>query len=132
MSVTITRQEVIALIDTLPTETLPELAQFAEFLRSKTFPHNAPMIDVDEQRLLTIIQRRLAPEQQHRLDQLRRKNEIEELLPSERAELLQITEQIEYADAERAGALIELARLRNKPVATILREYSPEYVTDAN
>ncbi len=131
MTATITRQDAIALIDALPSETLPELAQFVEFLRFKTFRRAASATDTDEQKLLTIIQRRLAPEQQRRLDRLRGKNELGELTPAEHAELLQITEQIENADAERASALIELARLHNKPVSTVLHEYSPEYITNA-
>jgi hypothetical protein len=131
MTTTITRQDAITLIDALPSETLPELIQFVEFLRFKTSSHTAFATDAEEQKLLQIIQRRLAPEQQRRLDRLRQKNEMGELALAEHAELLQITDQVEHADAERAQALIELARLRNKPVSTILHEYAPEYVTNA-
>lgn len=38
MAETITRAQVIELIDTLPSETWPELAQFAEFLRFRARP----------------------------------------------------------------------------------------------
>jgi hypothetical protein len=131
MTATITRQDTIALIDALPNETLPELAQFIEYLRFKTFGRAAFVTETDRQKLLAVIQRRLAPEQQQRLDRLRQKNESGELTPAEHVELLQITEQIENADAERASALIELARLHKKPVSTILHEYSPEYITNA-
>ncbi|MBM4457984.1 MAG: hypothetical protein FJ011_09510 [Chloroflexi bacterium] len=54
-----------------------------------------------------------------------------ELTPAEHAELLQFVAQVESADAERAQALIALARLRDKPVAMILHECSPEYVVNA-
>ena len=128
----ITRQDVIALINALPNETLPELAQFAEFLRFKMVPRASFALDADEQKLLTIIQRRLTPEQQQQLNGLRQKNEMGELTAAERAELLQITEQIENADAERAQALIELARLRNVPVLTLLHEFTPEQFADAD
>jgi len=131
MLATITRQDAIALIDALPSETLPELVQFAEFLRFKTSSRVAVTTDVEEQKLLKIIQRRLAPEQQQRLDQLRQKHELGELTPTEHAELLQFVAQVESADAERAQALIALARLRDKPVAMILHECSPEYVVNA-
>lgn len=77
------------------------------------------------------LRKRRLREQQQRLDRLRQKNESGELTPAEHVELLKITEQIENADAERASALIELARLHNKPVSTILHEYSPEYITNA-
>ncbi len=39
---TITRQKVIELIDELPSETLPEVAQFIEFLRFKGVHSNEP------------------------------------------------------------------------------------------
>lgn len=115
MTATITRQDAIALIDTLPNETLPELVRFVEFLRFKTTARATIAANADEQKLLKIIRRRLAPEQQQRLDRLRQKNELGELTPTEHAELLRIIEQVEHADAERAQALIELARLNLHP-----------------
>jgi hypothetical protein len=132
MAETITRDQVIALIDTLPSETLPELAQFAEFLRFRMRPRDASAITAEERSLAQIIQRRLAPEQQHRLDALRGKNEMGLLTGDERAELLAIVEQVENADAQRAQALIDLARLRQVPVAVLMRELALEHPTSAN
>ncbi len=131
MGRTITRQDAIALIDALPSESLPELVQFAEFLRFKSSTYAMLAPKAEEQRLLEIIQRRLPSEQQRRLNGLRQKSEQGELASEEYAELLQLIDQVEQADAERAQALIELAHLHNKPISTIFHENSPEYVTNA-
>jgi len=132
MAETITRAQVIALIDTLPSNTLPELAQFAEFLRFRTHPRGAVAFTVEEQSLIEIIQRRLAPEQQRRLDALREKDDLGQLPDAERAELLALVEKIETADAQRAQALVDLARLRHVPVAVLMHEFALERSTDAN
>jgi hypothetical protein len=132
MAESITRDQVVALIDTLPSETLPELAQFAEFLRFRTRPRDAFAITAEERSLAQIIHCRLAPEQQHRLDALREKNETGRLTGAERAELLTLVEQIENADAQRAQALVDLARLRHVPVAVLMRELALEHPTGAN
>ena len=130
MSELVTRKQVIELIDTLPKEAWPELAEFAEFLRFKLGPRDSAASpygsDASEQSLLKIIQRRLEPDQQTRLDTLRQKNETGSLTQSERDQLLTFVEQIEKSDAERAQALIELARLRNAPVAELIQEFAPE------
>jgi len=132
MGETITRAQVVALIDTLPSETLPELAEFAEFLRFRTRAREASAVTTEERALLQVIQRRLAPEQQQRLDGLREKNETGLLTHVERAELLALVEQVENADAQRAQALIDLARLRQIAVAVLIRELTPEHPSDAN
>jgi hypothetical protein len=132
MAETITRQQVIELIDTLPRETLPELAQFAEFLRFKTRPRDVFAETSKEQTLLEIIQRHISLASQQRLAALRAKNETNQISEPERAELFALVEQIETADAERAQALIDLARLRHQSVAQVIHEFSPEHWSDAN
>jgi len=132
MSETITRQQIIQLIDTLPRETLPELTQFVEFLRYKTRAAEASRPSAEDQKLVAVVQRRLSSSDQQRLDLLRQKNQDGSLTEAEHAELLQWVTQIEEQDAARAQAIVELARLRNAPVVSILREYSPEYVTHAD
>lgn len=86
----------------------------------------------EERALVQVIQRRLAPEQQHRLDALREKNATGLLTGAERAELLALVGQIETADAQRAQALIDLARLRHVPVAVLMRELALERPTGVN
>ncbi|MBI3914938.1 MAG: hypothetical protein HY327_12225 [Chloroflexi bacterium] len=132
MSETVTRQQVIELIDALPSETLPELVEFAEYLRHKTRPRDSFAVASSEQGLLEVIHRRLAPEQQHRLDVLRQKNESGQLTDAERAELWAYVEQVENADAQRAEALIELAHLRNVPVTVLMRDLTRKVSPVAN
>ena len=122
MSETATRQQITGLIDTLPSETLPELVEFAEYLRFKTRQRDLLAVASAEQALLEIIHRRPAPEQQHRIDALRQKNESGQLTEAERTELLAYVDQVESADAQRAAALIELAQVRHEPVTVLLRD----------
>ncbi|MBI5652243.1 MAG: hypothetical protein HZC40_17640 [Chloroflexi bacterium] len=124
---TITRQQVIELVETLPLETLPELAQFAEFLLYKTHPRNSFATMLEEQALLEIIQRPIAPASQQRLDALREKNETRQISEAERTELFALVEQIENADAERAEALLDLARLRRQSVSQVIHEFPPNH-----
>ena len=128
---TITRQQVIELIEELPSETLPEVAQFIEFLRFKTAQGQAEGASPAEPALLTIIRRRLPLDDQRRLSELRQKNEVSQLTEAERAELLAYVEQVEREDAERAEALVGLARLRGIPLAALLSELKIESATDA-
>jgi hypothetical protein len=127
---TITRQKVIELIDELPSETLPEVAQFIEFLRFKTAQGQAEGASPAEPALLTIIHRRLPPDDQRRLSELRQKNEVSQLTEAERAELLAYVERVEREDAERAEALVELAHLRGVPLAMLLNELKTESAAD--
>lgn len=62
--------------------------------------------------LVAIAQRRLPPEDQRRLSELRAWQEERPLTPGEHAELLAYVERVEREDAERAEALLELSRLR--------------------
>ncbi len=119
-SQTITREKVIELIDELPAEILPEAVQFVEYLRFKA--NRSQAAPPSENVLLAVINRRLPPADQARLDDLRARNELGTISDSERSELLAFVERVEREDAERAEALVELARLRGLPLATLIRE----------
>jgi len=82
-----------------------------------------------ETALLQIIQRRLSPEEQHRLSYLRQQNENEEITETEYQELLKYINRIEQQDAERAEALIQLAKLRQVDLKVLINEFLP---TDIN
>jgi hypothetical protein len=120
------RQHAQELIEQLPGSSLPQVVEFLENLRlntdsvSQILPGN-----LQEQSLLPIIQRRLAPEDQTRLNYLRQQNESGEITESEHRELLEYVERIEQQDAERAEALIKLAQLRNLDLKTLMNEYLP-------
>src|SRR3972149_5047226 len=109
-SQTITREKVIELIDELPAEILPEVVQFVEYLRFKA--NRSQAAPPSENVLLAVIKRRLPPADQARPDHRRARNELGTISDSERSELLAFVERVEREDAERAEALVELARLR--------------------
>jgi len=119
------RQRVIELVDQLPTEMLVEAIDFLEFLSFKTNRRGKVAESKPEEKaLLQIIQRRLPPEEQTRLDHLRQKNEMGELTEAEQSELLAYVERVECEDAERAEALIQLAKIRNVDLATLIDEFT--------
>lgn len=117
---TVAREQVIDLIDDLPSESLPELVRFIEFLRFRSErDKSTPAVDA-EAPLLALIRRRLPPDAQRRLSFLRAQQEQRALTPEEQAELLAFVERVEREDAERAEALVQLARLRSTPLAALM------------
>jgi hypothetical protein len=119
---TIAREQVIDLIADLPSDSLQELVRFIEFLRFRSEQEVRGAAPDAEARLTALVRRRLPPEEQRRLDALRTKMEEQALTPGEHAELLAYVERVEREDAERAQALIDLARLRRVPLAGLLAD----------
>lgn len=120
---TVAREQVIDLIEDLPSESLQELVRFIEFLRFRREQEaKAPASDA-EAPLLAIIHRRLPAEDQRRLSTLRASKEDRALTPEEHAELLAYVERVERDDAERAQALLELSRLRKVPLAALIADF---------
>jgi hypothetical protein len=118
------RQHAQALIEQLPGSSLPQVVEFLEGLRRSFAPARQILSeDLQEQALLLIIERRLAPEDQARLDYLRQQNESGAITELEHQELLEYVNRIEQQDAERAEALISLARLRNVDLKKLMNEY---------
>ena len=110
----------IDLIDGLPSESLQEVVRFIERLRSGGgTATKAPNLDAEEP-LLAILRRRLPPDDQRRLSTLRARKEERPLAPDEHAELLAYVERVEREDAERAQALLDLARLRGVPLGALM------------
>ena len=119
---TIAREQVIDLIADLPSDSLQELVRFIEFLRFRGAQEpKAPATDV-EAPLLAVIRRRLPPEDQRRLAALRSRKEAQPLTPAEHAELLAYVDRVEREDAERAQALLDLARLRRMPLGALMTD----------
>jgi sugar phosphate isomerase/epimerase len=119
---TIAREQVIDLIADLPNESLEELTRFIEFLRFRSAQRpNVPPPDA-EAPLAAIIARRLPPPDQRRLDELRALQEERSLTNSEHDELLSYIDRVEREDAERAQALLDLARLRNVPLNVLMAD----------
>jgi hypothetical protein len=117
------RQHAQQLIEQLPGASLPQVVEFLEGLRRNINPAQ-PILpeNLQEQALLSIIQRRLAPEDQARLDYLRQQNESGAITEPEHQELLEYVDRIEQQDAERTEALINLSKLRNVDLKTLMSE----------
>jgi hypothetical protein len=114
------REQVIDLIDGLPNESLQEVVRFIERLRSGGgAATKAPTLDA-EKPLFAIIRRRLPPDDQRRLSTLRARKEEGPLTPDEHAELLAYVDRVEQEDAERAQALLDLARLRGVSLGALM------------
>ncbi len=72
--------------------------------------------------LLEVIQRRLQPDRQKRLQELPDRCEWGELTDIEHEELIQYEDQLEQWRVERLEALMELARLKNIDLLTLNRQ----------
>lgn len=128
MAPTEIRKRAIALVEKLPGESLVKAVEFLEALCSEANqPHEGevPPVEPDEVALLQLIQRQLPPDHQSRLAYLRQLNETGEITEAEHQELLAYVDRVESRDAERAEALIQLARLRNVDLKKLLNEFLP-------
>lgn len=119
-----TRQKVIEMIDQLPADRLLEVAQFVEFLRYKSTQTN--VVPPSEAVLLAVVNRGLPPADQTRVSQLRDKQQSGRLTEAEHTELLAYVDRVEREDAERAEALVELARLRGISLEALLSQLNFE------
>ena len=100
----------------------PELERFVSQVLTLRAKRTAPCLPEQEVQLLEKINQELSPEAQQRYNNLTVKRHAETLTSEEHQELLMLIDQIEQADAERARALADLARLRKKSLATLMEE----------
>ncbi|MCC5669149.1 hypothetical protein LC653_36170 [Nostoc sp. CHAB 5784] len=117
------RRRAIELIEQLSEERLTAVVQLLEFLSEPSkFAASNPI----ELALVEVIQRRLTPNEQKRLEELRKRGEWGELTDMEHEELIQYEDQLEQWRVERLEALMELARLRNIDLLTLNRQFVSE------
>ncbi|MEJ6486245.1 hypothetical protein N0Y54_34145 [Nostoc punctiforme UO1] len=117
------RRRAIELIEQLSEERLTAVVQLLEFLSEPSkFAASNPI----ELALIEVIQRRLAPNEQKRLEELRKRGEWGELTDMEHEELITYEDQLEQWRVERLEALMELARLRNMDLLTLNRQFVSE------
>jgi hypothetical protein len=128
---TVAHEQVIDLIEDLPSEALPDLVRFIEFLRFRSGQQKRAASTETEAQLMATAVRSLPPEEQQRLSVLRARKEAGKLTPEEHAELLAYVERVEREDAERAQALLELSRLRGVPLSALMSELGLESHADA-
>ncbi|QLE45517.1 hypothetical protein FD723_35060 (plasmid) [Nostoc sp. C052] len=117
------RRRAIELIEQLSEERLTAVVQLLEFLSEPSkFAASNPI----ELALVEVIQRRLAPNEQKQLEELRKRGEWGELTDMEHEELITYEDQLEQWRVERLEALMELARLRNIDLLTLNRQLVSE------
>jgi hypothetical protein len=119
---TILRQRLQTLVETLPEESLLRAESLLTDLKSAAV---SPSTGSQEAPLIAIIERRLAPEAQTRLNDLRQRLADETITEAEHQELLTFIDPIEQMDAERVEAMIQLAQLRQVNLNTIIQEFLP-------
>jgi hypothetical protein len=119
---TILRQRLQTLVETLPEESLLRAESLLIDLNSATV---SPSTSAQEAPLIAIIERRLPPEAQTRLNLLRQSLADETITEAEHQELLTFIDPIEQMDAERVEAMIQLAQLRQVNLNTIIQEFLP-------
>ena len=126
------RQRAKELVDQLPSDALAQAVEFMEQLSNPSIEAQTRGENTDERSLLEVIQRRLPTEDQARLAYLRQKQEVEDLTDEEHQELLTFVERVEQQDAERAGALVQLAKLRQVDLKTVIGEFLPARLPNAS
>jgi hypothetical protein len=119
-------QKALSLLEQLPQKSLNKAVEYLETLSQNVQQEtvNSSIVS-NENQLIEIIQLRLSPDKQKRLDYLRQQNETGKITEQEHQELLNYVDQIEEQDAQRAEALIQLAQLRQVDLKIIIDEFLP-------
>jgi hypothetical protein len=120
------RQKALSLLEKLPKESLNKAVEYLETLSQNVQQETINSRTANnENQLIAIIQLRLSPDKQQRLDYLRQQNKTGKITEQDHQELLNYVEQIEQQDAQRAEALIQLAQLRQVDLKIIIDEFLP-------
>ena len=101
---------------------LPDLEKLMLQVVALQARHKTTSLSKNEAELLLKINQGLPTDVQKRFDELVAKRQAEALSSEEHQELLDLTEQIERSDAQRAKYLVELAQLRGTSLAALMRE----------
>ena len=109
--------EVLKGVERLETK---ELEQFLTQVMAIRAQRRAPSLPQEEAELLQKINQGVPPKVRSRYDELHEKLLDETLTPDEQQEFIGISDQIEFADAERLKHLVLLAQLRNVTVDTLM------------
>jgi hypothetical protein len=117
------RQHLQTLLEALPEASLLQAETLLAALNPTTHANAAN--PSQEESLIAIIQRRLPPQDQQRLNTLRLRLADETITPAEHQELLDGVEPIEQMDLERAEAMIQLAQLRHITLEEVIQEFLP-------
>lgn len=117
IQVEVTPEQLLRAVEQLPADQLVAFAEQVLALRARQL---APSLAHDEAALLAVINEGLLIDVQRRYDALIARRQAEVLTPEEHSELLKLSDEIEQLDAERVGALSELASLRGTTLAALM------------
>ena len=112
-------EQVMKVVELLPDD---ELDQFVKKVMVYRAQRKAPHLSARESELLLKINRGLSDDLLQRWEELIDKRDNDLLTPEEYAELLKLTEQVEWFDSERAECLAELALLRGIPLPDLMQQ----------
>lgn len=99
--------------------------EFDAFLQQAVALRHQPKaatLSAEESRIIKRINRGLPEKLRRRYSQLVHKRDKRTLTRDEHAELLKLTHDLESRDAERAAALLELAKLRRVPLRVLMKQ----------
>ena len=82
----------------------------------------------DEEKLLTLVNQRLPPDEMQHLHMLSQKLEDETISESENAELLMLVQKNKELDAQRVEALVALAHKRGVPVKQLVEDLQLDHI----
>lgn len=120
-----TQQKILALVDKLAGSASPEMISFLDYLSCKTTPATDRILDeTDEGVLIHIIRSQLPPADQERMTYLHEKKEAIGFDAVEQQEFLSYLQRLEEADVDRLAAMIQISRLRQVPLKTVIAEFS--------
>ncbi len=109
--------EVLKGVERLETDELEEFFTRVLTIRAQ---RRAPSLPQEEVELLQKINQGVLIEVRTRYDELHEKMLDETLTPDEQQALIELSDQIEFANAERLKHLVLLAQLRNTPVDSLM------------
>lgn len=111
-------EQLLKAVEQLPPR---ELDAFVAQVLAVRAQREAPTLSVAESTLLLMINSIISEPMQQRYDELIGQRQAEQLTPTEHAELLQLTTEIEQREVDRVAALANLARLRGVPLTQLLQ-----------
>src|SRR5207244_2931667 len=115
--------DVLEMVRQMPREEFDAFLEKALSLRTQP---TADTLSPAETRLIKRINRGLSVELCKRYARLTRRRKKDSMSAKEREELLKLTHEIESRDAERAAALVDLAKLRRLPVRVLMKQLGIE------
>ncbi len=128
VSVQLTPQDLRKAAEQLETTELDNLVNEMLLIRAR---RRAPVLRQKETTLLKKINRGLTPEAQSRYQELLEKLQDETITDVEHEALIHLTQEIESLNAARLTHLVELAQLRQVPLAQLIDDLglnAPNYV----